>query len=242
VSHAAQQHRSEDFTQTHWTQVALAAMEDGSEVAQQALERLCTRYWPALYAYLRRQGRLPAETEDLTQAFLAELLATKAFSRADRSKGRFRNFLLGSLRRFLADEQRRSGAEKRGRNKVVLALDFAEVERQYLEEAEPALGPDEVFDRRWAATVLEAAFSELETEFARDGKAARFAELRRFLSEAGTESDYEVLAGRLGISPQSVPAVVCRFRERYRELVRRTVLLTVADVEEVDSEFQELFR
>ena len=242
ASHAAQQHRSEEFAQTHWTQVALAALEDGSEVARQALERLCTRYWPALYGYLRRQGRLPAEAEDLTQAFLAELLATKAFSRADRSKGRFRNFLLGSLRRFLADEQRRSGAEKRGRDKVVLALDFAEVERQYLEEAEPALGPDEVFDRRWAATVLEAAFTELETEFARDGKAARFAELSRFLSEPGTESDYAALAGRLGISPQSVPAVVCRFRDRYRELVRRTVLVTVADVEEVDSEFQELFR
>jgi RNA polymerase sigma-70 factor (ECF subfamily) len=121
-------------------------------------------------------------------------------------------------------------------------LDFTEVERQYLEEAEPALGPDEVFDRRWAATVLEAAFTELETEFARDGKAARFAELSRFLSEPGTESDYAALAGRLDISPQSVPAVVCRFRERYRELVRRTVLVTVADVEEVDSEFQELFR
>jgi RNA polymerase sigma-70 factor (ECF subfamily) len=86
------------------------------------------------------------------------LLATNAFSRAERSKGRFRNFLLGSLRRFLADEQRRSGAEKRGRNKVVLALDFAEVERQYLEEAEPAVGPDEAFARRWAVTVLEAAF------------------------------------------------------------------------------------
>ncbi len=217
-------------------------MKDGSDVARQALERLCTRYWPSIYGYLRRQGRLPPEAEDLTQAFLAELLTTHAFSRAERSKGRFRNFLLGSLRRFLADEQRRSGAEKRGRNKVVLALDFAEVEREYLEEAEPALGPDEAFDRRWAAAVLEAAFSELETEFARDGKAARFAELSRFLSEPGNEADYAALAGRLGISPQTVPAVVCRFRERYRESVRRTVLVTVADVEEVDSEFQELFR
>jgi RNA polymerase sigma factor (sigma-70 family) len=242
LTHAARHHGSEEFTQTHWTQVALAAMEDGSDAARQALERLCTRYWPALYGYLRRQGRLPAEAEDLTQAFLAELFTTHAFSRAERSKGRFRNFLLGSLRRFLVDEQRRSGAEKRGRNKVVLALDFAEVEREYLEEAEPALGPDEAFDRRWAATVLEAAFSELETEFACDGKAARFVELSRFLSESGNETDYAALASRLGVSPQSVPAVVCRFRDRYRELVRRTVLATVAGVEEVDSEFQELFR
>ena len=174
--------------------------------------------------------------------FLGHRIVGRLVKSGGRAKGRFRNFLLGSLRRFLADEQRRSGAEKRGRNKVVLALDFAEVERQYLEEAEPALGPDEVFDRRWAAAVLESAFTELETEFARDGKAARFAELSRFLSEPGTESDYAALAGRLGISAQSVPAVVCRFRERYRELVRRTVLVTVADAEEVDSEFQELFR
>jgi hypothetical protein len=82
----------------------------------------------------------------------------------------------------------------------------------------------------------------LETESACGGTAARFAEFSRFLSEPGTESDYAALAGRLGIRPQSVPAVGCRLRERYRELVRRTVLMTVADVEEVNSEFQELFR
>jgi len=232
----------EEFTQTQWTQVALAAMEDGSDAVRQALERLCSRYWSSIYGYLRRQGRLPAEAEDLTQAFLAELLASNAISRADRAKGRFRSFLLGALCRFLADGQRRSGAEKRGRNKVVLALDFAEAEKEYLEEADPALGPDEAFDRRWAATVLEAAFTELEAEFARAGNAARFAELSRFLSEPGDEADYAAVAGRLGVSPQTVRAAVCRFRERYRELVRRTVLATVADAEAVDSEFQELFR
>jgi RNA polymerase sigma-70 factor (ECF subfamily) len=242
VSHDARHHRNEEFTQTQWTQVVLAALEDGSDAARQALERLCTRYWPAIYGYLRRQGRLPAEAEDLTQGFLAELLATHAFRRADRAKGRFRNLLLGALRRFLADEQRRSGAEKRGRNKVVLALDFAEVEKEYLEEAEPALGPDEAFDRRWAATVLEAAFTELEAEFTHAGKVARFAELSRFLSKPGNEADYAAVAGRLGVSPQTVPGAVCRFRDRYRELVRRTVLETVAGAEEVDSEFQELFR
>ncbi len=155
---------------------------------------------------MRHQGRQPAEAEDLTQGFLAELPATNAISRADRAKGRFRNFLLGALRRFLADEQRRSGAERRGRNNVVLALDFAEVEREYSEEVEPALGPDEAFDRRWAATVLEAAFAELKAEFACDGKAARFEELSRFLSEPGNEADYAAAAGRLGVSPQTVPA------------------------------------
>ena len=206
------------------------------------LERLCARYWPSIYGYLRRQGRRPTEAEELTQAFFAELLAINAFSRADRSKGRFRNFLLGALRRFLADGERRSGAEKRGRNQVVLAFDFAEIEEAYLEEADLALRPDEVFDRRWAATVLEAAFTELKAEFADEGKAARFAELSRFLSEPGNEAEYAAVAGRLGVGPQAVPAAVSRFRERYRELVRRTVLATVVGAEEVDSEFEELFR
>ncbi|HRI12574.1 MAG TPA: sigma-70 family RNA polymerase sigma factor [Verrucomicrobiota bacterium] len=238
----ASSHNEEDFTETRWTQVALAGSEDGSAAARDALEQLCARYWPSIYSYLRRRGKAPVEAEDLTQAFLADLIAKQAFSRADPSKGRFRNFLLGALRRFLVDGQRRTDAEKRGRNKVVLVGDFVEVEREYSEEAEPALGPDEVFDRRWAATILQAAYSELQAEFSRAGKEARFRELSRFLSDPGNGADYEVLAGKLGMSSRAVPAAVCRFRDRYRELVRQTVLATVAGAEQVNREFEDLFR
>jgi len=239
---AAPRSLNEDFKQTQWLEVELAAREDGSDPAREALERLCTRYWPAIYGHLRRRGMGPADAEDLTQGFFAKLLATNAFSRADRGKGRFRNFLLGALHRFLADTQRRNGREKRGQHRVVLAFDFAEVEKDYLAEADPALTPEECFDRRWAATVLDAAFAELKIECLRAGKAARFAEFSRFLSAEGTEAEYAGIAVRLDASPQSITVAVCRFRDRYRALVCRLVLATVSGPEEVTPEFAELFR
>ena len=232
----------EDFTATQWTQVLLAAKQDGSDDSRRALERLCARYWPALYGFLRRQGRAPADAEDLTQGFFAQLLEANAFARADRAKGRFRNFLLGALHRFLADEHRRAAALKRGRDQVVLALDFAAVEQSYLEEAGPALSPEEVFDRRWAATVLETAFAQLQGEFRAAGQAERFDFLKRFLSEEASAEDCTAGATQLGLSSKAVSSAISRLRERYRELVRRVVLATVSGQEEIEAEFQELFR
>jgi len=220
----------------------LSAQQDGSASARLALERLCSRYWPALYSFLRRKGYAPPDAEDLTQGFFTQVIEENAFARADRAKGRFRNFLLGALQRYLADEHRRSGAQKRGRDKVVLALDFAAVEACYQEEADPGLTPEQTYDRRWAATVLESAFADLEAEFREAGQAMRFEELKRFLSEEGCDTDYAAAALRLGIAPKAVSAAVCRLRQRYRELTRQTVLATVASAEEIDPEFRELFR
>jgi RNA polymerase sigma-70 factor (ECF subfamily) len=184
----------------------------------------------------------PEDAEDLTQGFFSRLLQENALSRVDRSKGRFRSFLLGALQRFLVDERRRSNARKRGRDKVVLALDFDFVEKRYLEELDPGLTPEQLYDRRWATTVLETAFADLETEFREADQSARFDYLKRFLSEDAADGDYEVGADRLGISPKAVSSAVSRFRGRYRELVRRNVLVTVASADDIDSEFQELFR
>lgn len=231
-----------DFTATHWTQVALAADQNGSAPARQALEALCGRYWPAIYGFLRRKNHLPADAADLTQGFFSRLLEENAFARADRSKGRFRNFLLGALQRFLVDERRRARAQKRGHDKVVLVEDFSAVEERYLEEADPGLTPEEVFDRRWATTVLESAFGELHEEFSEAGQSARFEELKRFLSEDAGEGDYAAAAERLGVGVKAVSSMVFRLRERFRELVRRHVLATVDGPEEIDPEFHELFR
>ena len=233
--------RLENFTQTQWTQVTLAAQRDGSEAARAALEALCARYWRSIYGFLRRQGHLPADAEDLTQGFFADLLSPNSLQCADRSKGRFRNFLLGALKRFLADRHRHATAAKRGPGKQVLALDFAEVEKEYLEEVDPALTAEQAFDRQWAAAVLAAAYQDLEVELLRAGQAARFQELSLFLSGAGTEAEYSVVAERLGIAAGSVPVAVCRLRERYRDLVRVKVLATVTGPEEVSAEFRALF-
>jgi RNA polymerase sigma factor (sigma-70 family) len=236
-------HSSRDeFTETSWTQVVSAARQDRSRVAREALEALCARYWPSIYSFLRRKGHAQADAEDLAQGFFAQLLGANALARADRSKGRFRSFLLGALERFLADQVRRKRAQKRGGGQVILPLDFHGVEEAYLQEVDPRLTPEEAFDRRWAATVLETAFGHLHSEFQEAGQLARFKLLKRFLTEQAGDGDYEELALRLHITPQAVSSAVCRLRERFREFVKRDVLATVAGPEEVDKEFLELFR
>ena len=231
-----------DFTATHWTQIVLAAGQNGSAPAQEALEALCVRYWPAIYGFLRQKNHSPEDAADLAQSFFGHLLSENALARADRSKGRFRNFLLGALQRFLIDESRRNTAQKRGHGRVVLALDFSAVEERYLDEADPGLSAEQLYDRRWAATVLETAFEELQAEFRAADQIARFDYLKRFLSEEVGDGDYEAGAARLGITPKAVSSAVSRLRERYRELVQRNVLATVAGPEEIGPEFRELFR
>lgn len=235
-------HTRDDFTETCWTAVGLAGGHDGSASAQQALEGLCARYWTSIYSFLRRKGHRPSDAEDLTQSFFIGLIEENAFARAHPSRGRFRNFLLGALERFLADQGRWNRAQKRGGGQVMLSLDFRGGERCYLEEADPGLTPEQTYDRRWAATVLETAFGHLQAEFRQAGQVARFEDLKRFLSEEASEGDYEALAGRLGITRSAVGSAICRLRERYRELVQRTVLATVAGPAEMDKEFLELFR
>lgn len=232
----------QDFTATHWTQVVLAAKQDGSVQARQALEAFCTRYWPAVYSLLRRKNHSPNAAEDLTQAFFLHLIENNAIARADPTKGRFRNFLLGALQRFLVDMERRDGAQKRGRGKVMLAFDFAAVEQRYLDEVDPDLTPEEVYDRRWATTVLETAVAELEEEFREADQSARLETLKRYLSQEVDDGDYETLSTLLNITPKAVSSAVSRLRERYRECVLRVVLMTVGGVEEVDAEFKALFR
>ncbi len=211
-------------------------------VAHQALESLCDRYWPAIYHYLRRKNHAPEDAADLTQSFFGHILESNTIARADRVRGRFRNFLLGALQRFLVDESRRSHAQKRGRDKVVRVLDFTAVEKSYLEESDPGLSPEELYDRRWATTVLETAFQELQMEFQEARQAERFNQLKRFLSEEAGEGDYDQCAARLGLTPKAISSAVCRLRDRYRELVRNTVLVSVSDPGEIDPEFHELFR
>ena len=153
IIHAHSHPNASAFTETKWSVVALAAANDGTDAARHALERLCVLYWQPIYWFLRRQGKNRADAEDLTQGFFAELLSSMAFGRADREKGRFRNFLLGSLQRYQADVHRREIAEKRGKSRVVLAFDFEASEREYSEAVDPNLTPEESFDRRWAAAV-----------------------------------------------------------------------------------------
>src|SRR5580700_240435 len=152
---------NESLAATRWTLVLAAARLEDPEPAMRALTELCQTYWTPLYAYIRRQGRDPHEAEDLTQEFFSRLLAKNYLADADPAKGKFRSFLLASLKHFLANEWDRARAQKRGGGRTVIALDaLSEAERRRIEPADNA-SPDKAFDRQWAITVLDHALKRL---------------------------------------------------------------------------------
>jgi RNA polymerase sigma-70 factor (ECF subfamily) len=219
----------------------MLAGERESAASRQALEQLCQSYWQPIYGFLRRKGFSPHDAEDLTQQFFVRLLKGDSMARADRSKGRFRTFLLGALQHFLTDELRKSTAQKRGGPNLPFAANFREAEERYLEEPDPNLTPEQMYDRRWAAGLLQIAFQSLSSEFESAGMRARFDRFKVLLASEPAEGEYERLAGELGMTRRAVSAAVYRMRQRYRQLVRGQVADTVAQSTEIDSELAQLF-
>lgn len=227
------------FTTTHWS-VVLSAGDHESPQAADALERLCRTYWYPLYAYVRRDGSSPEDAQDLTQAFFARFLQKDYLADVRREKGRFRSFLLASLRHFLADERDRSRAIKRGGGRTLLSLDAQDAEGRYLLEPQDELTAEKVFERRWALTVLDSVRVRLREEYARASKAERFAVLESFLPGEQANCTYAQAASRLGIAPGTVKWEVHQLKRRYRELLRAEIAHTVPSSDEIDEEVRHL--
>lgn len=231
---------AESFPETRWSLVLRGGRSDTPQ-ARNALEELCLAYWPPIYAFVRRAGHRPHDAEDLTQAFFARLLEKNWLAAADRSRGRFRSFLLTALKHFLANEWDRAQAEKRGGGAVFLTMDTALAESCLAGEAEGALTPEKLFDRRWALTLLEQVLQRLRDEYRGEGKQDLFAELKPTLTEASREVPYARLADRLQMSEGAVKVAVHRLRRRYRELIRALIAETVSRPEDVEDELRNLF-
>src|SRR5687767_8777884 len=167
------------FAATHWS-VVLAAKNGESPDATQAMEKLCRAYWPPLYAYIRRDGHNATEAEDLTQEFFSRLLARDYLQHLSHQEGKFRSFLLAYLKNFLSEQRRKFGAQKRGGGCVFVSLDEPAGEDGYLVEPVDELTPDQVFERRWAQTVLQTALDRLREEYVARGQAALFERLQNY--------------------------------------------------------------
>src|SRR2546430_9141324 len=185
------------FATTHWS-VVLTAGETSSPQAAEALEKLCRSYWYPLYAYVRRKGHPPHDAQDLTQEFFARLLASNYLGTVGREKGKFRSFLLAALNHFMADERDRALAAKRGGGKALISLDEEDAETRYQADIVSQLSPDKIFEKRWAMTLLEQAFSKLREEFVAAGKTERFDRLKIFLEDGTGPGDYDEAGGRIG--------------------------------------------
>ncbi len=226
------------FTTTHWSVVLSAQAE--SPAAHEALEKLCRIYWRPIYSFVRRQGIGPEEAEDLTQGFFAQLLERKSLSAVRKEKGRLRSYLLGALKYFVVDEQRRAMAIKRGKGQRLIPLDGLRAdERIEMEPADP-LTAEMIYERRWASTVLEHVLSRLKDEYHAAGNAALFDSLKELLpDEPGAPSQAEI-AARLRITENAVRQAFYRFRQRYQSLLREEIAHTVATPGDIEDELRHL--
>lgn len=226
------------FATTRWSLVAAA----GNGKSADALEELCRIYWFPIYAVIRKSGKSTEDARDLAQGFFAKLLEKQWLDSADDSRGRFRTFLLTALKRYLINEWHREHTAKRGGGREVVPLDADLAERLYAPEGEQSRTPDELFDRRWALAMLDAAMSRLEGEYRNSDRVQEFAKLVPGLTASRGETDYQDLAGSLGSTVGAARVAVHRMRKRFRILVREEVARTVTRDEDIDSEMSALMQ
>jgi DNA-directed RNA polymerase specialized sigma24 family protein len=226
------------FTSTHWSVVVEAQGE--SPAAEEALEKLCRIYWRPIYSFVLRHGIGPEEAEDLTQGFFADLLEHRSLTAVRKEKGRFRSFLLGALKHFLADERRRAMAIKRGKGQRLIPLEELSADEGFeMEPADPVTA-EQIYERRWASTVLERVLGLLKNEYVAAGNAALFNSLKQLLpDEPGAPSQADV-AGQLGMTDNAVRQAFHRFRQRYQLLLREEIAHTVATAGDVEDELRHL--
>jgi len=227
------------FATTHWS-VVLAAGQSPAPSAQAALEKLCRTYWFPLYAFARRQGHSPEDAQDLTQEFFSRLLQKNYLARADPDRGKFRTFLLRSLRNFLINEWKREGRLKRGGGVEFISIDTTTAEDRYAAQVADAFDPDAEYETRWAVNLIELVLNALRQEFSAADKAPLFEELKGFVWGDKSTASYADIAKHLNLTEGNVKVTVHRLRQRFRELLRAEVANTVERPEDIDSELRHL--
>jgi RNA polymerase sigma-70 factor (ECF subfamily) len=228
------------FATTHWT-VVLAAGKRHTPQSDGALEELCRTYWFPLYAYVRRRGHTKEDAEDSVQAFFARFLAKNYLEGLSAERGRFRAFLLASLKHFLINEWKKSQRLKRGGGKTNLSLDWETADTKFQVAATNEPSPDKTFDREWALALLAKVIERLQKECEEDGKAKLFGQLKIFLTAGKDESSHAEAARNLGMDETAVRVAVHRLRKRYRQLLREEIAQTLAEQADVDEEMRALF-
>jgi RNA polymerase sigma factor (sigma-70 family) len=228
-----------EFATTHWSLVLAAQSDEASRTqARRALEELCRAYWYPLYAFVRNRGYSSDDAQDLTQSFLARIIGTGGFASANPERGRFRSYLLGAMKHFLANEWHRSQTRRRGGGVTFLQLDALTPEARYALEPARSTDPDAGFDREWAQESIARALEQLRAESGARGKGELFEALKGSLT--GEEPPRTETAARLQMTVGAVKVAVHRMRQRYRELLRAEIAETVREPSDVDDEMRYL--
>lgn len=233
---------------THWSVVDdFSLRESAPDRAEAALTRLCRDYWPPLYRFVRRRGYNRADAQDLTQGFFAYLIEKQAYTTPDRSKGRFRTFLLVLLKRYLGATSAHQSRQKRGGGQAMVCLDGGELNAlEYISDnalsIRAPLDEERLFEWNWATALVSRAMEALSAEYGSERKARIFAELRPFLTGGVGLPTHEAAAARLGVSVETLRSHLFRLRARYRALLRAEVLRTVPQEKDIDDELRYLCR
>jgi RNA polymerase sigma factor (sigma-70 family) len=226
------------FATTSWSLV-LAAGRDSSR-GRRALEDLCRAYWYPLYAFVRRQGYDADDAADLTQGYFAALLGKEFLAQVSPAAGKFRSFLIASIKHFLSNQRDRDRALKRGGGRPPIELDAASAEERYAIEPPDGLTPEKLFERRWASAVLERAMKRLRSAVERSGDARRFDRLRPYLIGEDSSAPYRDVAQELGMTESALAVAVHRLRKQFGQALRDEIAETVAEPREIDDEIRYL--
>ena len=229
------------FATTRWTMVNSAG-HPSSVAGAGALDELCQIYWPPLYGYLRGRGHSPEDAQDLTQGFFVRVLERQDIRAADPARGRFRSFLLTALKRYVINEHERGASIKRGGRYVRVTLDFEEAERTYALERRTGDTPEGLFDRKWAAIVLDRALHRVRDEYDRAGQGRLTNALLPYLTDTGELPAYADVAREHDLSEGAIKVAVHRLRHRFGVALRLEVAETVLDGDSIDDELRELLR
>ncbi|MCA9048061.1 MAG: sigma-70 family RNA polymerase sigma factor [Planctomycetaceae bacterium] len=231
--------QSPQFATTRWSLIRDAG-HNRTSTARTALEELCRQYWFPVYAFIRRQGNSAADAEDLTQAFFVYFLESAFVKAADRDRGRFRSFLLKSVSNFVKADHRARASQKHGGTAEILSLDFASGEQQYGQLAADTATPVQLFERRWAMTVLQKVAHRLRSEYEQRNHSLLYTLLEPHMNQSAERLPYEQLCEPLNMSEEAVRQTVRRMKLRYRELLRAEIAGTVASPSEIDDELRTL--
>jgi RNA polymerase sigma factor (sigma-70 family) len=228
-----------EFATTHWSLVVAAKPDEASRTrARKALEELCRAYWYPLYAFVRYRGHSSDDAQDLTQSFFVRIIEAGGFSSADPQRGRFRSYILGAMKHFLANEWHRAHAQKRGGGARLIELDALDRSARYALEPARSTDPDAGFDREWARESIARAMEKLRAESESRGKSELFEALKGSLT--GDEPARKETAARLGMTEGAVKVAVHRLRQRYRVFLRAEIAETVTDPSGIDAEMRHL--
>lgn len=227
------------FVTTQWTRV-LEARGDSPQ-ARAALSDLCAAYYAPVLAFIQRNSPDRETARDLTQEFFARLLARQGISGVDPQRGRFRSFLLGAVKHFLADVHDHERRLKRGAGRPAESIDAATDTSHGLQLPDlSAPSPDREFDRKWAFTLLERALTALAEEHEASGKAGQFEALKPWLTGDSKDISQAAAAARLGLTEGAVKVAIHRLRRRFRDLIKNEISQTVGNLAQVDMELHHL--